>query len=140
PPFAAASAVLRNRARDSEDLMRAFVVAVLILVGCRGHEKEPAGRGSQAEPRDTVTNTSAAPGCEDAVRAASRKIPPLADPQEMALAVSDCIRDQWPGPFRQCIATVRDEADFVACRVRHMPDYQPSRDDTHIRLSGVDPT
>src|SRR4029077_15692318 len=51
-----------------------------------------------------------------------------------------CIRDQWPAAFRQCLAAVKDEADAVACRMRHMPaDYQQSRTDTRLRISGIEP-
>jgi hypothetical protein len=83
--------------------MRTLLV-VALLAGC-------GNRNSTPEPKKEF-------GCEQALRAASRNVAELQDAKHLGDAVAGCISDHWPADTRQCVATVRDKPDFVACMMR----------------------
>jgi hypothetical protein len=75
-----------------------FVVVGASLIACKGEST---------------------PSCEEAVKAASKKVARLADSTEMSKTVASCIRDRWSADMRSCFAHVRDEPDALACILRH---------------------
>jgi hypothetical protein len=66
-----------------------------------------------------VAGCKSTPTCEDAVQQASKKVSELADRSAMSEVVAVCVRNQWSGEFRSCVAGVRDEPDFMACMLRY---------------------
>jgi hypothetical protein len=121
--------------------MRAMVLVVLVL-GCGARENASSGQASQGSAKDSPTSAqeAGAPGCEDAVRAAAKKVAKLATPAEMSMAVADCIRDQWPEDARRCVAAAKDEPDLVACMMRldQQRDQAP-RADNQLKVTGLEP-
>jgi hypothetical protein len=64
-------------------------------------------------------DSKSAPTCEDALTAAAKKVPKLADPGRRSEIVAACIKDQWPDEYRTCIAKAIDEPDLEACVKRY---------------------
>lgn len=78
--------------------------------------------------------TSKSNSCEDALRAASKRVPELQDSKKLAETVSACIAEQWPAETRKCVAEVRDRPDYTACLLRY-EEHKPVK----LSVKSIDP-
>jgi hypothetical protein len=121
--------------------MRTLLLVVLVL-GCGAKENGNSRPASLGPSKDSPTSEQGtrAPGCEDAVRAAAKKVAELANPAELSKVVAECVRDQWPDDARRCVASVKDEPDLVACMMRlDRQLHGPDREDVHLKVTGIEP-
>lgn len=68
--------------------------------------------------------------CEEAFRAASKRVPTLQDPKTLGKAVGECISQEWPAEARKCVADVRDAPDLAACLLRYEKHEVPKQDES----------
>jgi hypothetical protein len=118
-------------------------VLVFLVLGCGARENASSGQASQGSAKDSPTSAQVtrAPSCEDAVRAAAKKVAELAPPAAIAKAAADCIRDQWPEDTRRCVAAVKDEPDLVACMMDlNRQLHRSEREDSQLKVTGIEPT
>jgi hypothetical protein len=115
----------------------------MVVVACSGPASGPASDPARSgEPAGgpqggQLSNTApaGAPGCEEAVRAAAKADPALAEPRELAPVVAECIREEWSAEMRRCVAAAKDRHDLQACVARH-DEQTKSR---ALQVTGLEP-
>ena len=113
--------------------MRALVVAwTIVISGCAGggQRQAPPPEAKQPPPKPAE-----APGCEDAVEAATRKVEQLSDPAEVAAAVHECIHEPWSAEARTCVASARDQPAFLVC----VPQHRWNTMSHELEVTSIDP-